>query len=1012
MRKSALLARRAPSAAQSTPSLPKSEPEQPVSSERWAHETIYMNPRKKKDGSRDGFLVFTSGKKVVLHNDGGTQISSKTLVPKDELLKSGQSITVGPWECEIGDVVPISSFDSGAALGGGSMPAPVPAPGPAPAFSTGLPRRPLHPVQSSRCSAVSGAEPSVGSSFTTPYQPAPAPSSTPTRAPGPAPVPAPGPALARAGGAAPPPPRPVHPTQPHRSVVSGAGPSASSSSAARPLAGHLSATRRRVEPPPAVADGPQDELILNRGDAHAFPVKVERQLQMHLRPHQVEGVQFMFDRLMGRAQAEGSRMAPSGCVLAHEMGLGKSLQSLVLIQTLLRTGLHSRPLVQKALIVCPASLCDNWRAECSKWLGCSRVGGAPVVVGHGSSRETAATLRDFASCPPQRLLILSYETLQRHVELLAGAPGIELVICDEGHRLKNAAGNKTSEALRRLERAKRIILTGTPVQNNLEEMWALCDFVAPGVLCPLSRFRSIFINPIEAGRQPSATAEQRSLSEARSVQLKALTSQIILHRDSSVQAKFLPPRHEMAIFCRPSETQRSRYERTLAEHRAGGDPLPIIQQLRGLCSCSGGIAADDEDGPAPQAPLVPAETDEAEKTGKAAVLMRLLRHAHDAGDKVVIAAQFQRSLDLLQGAFQARGWGCVRLDGKTPTEKRQDLVDSFNRSGSEQFAFLLSTRAGGTGFNLPAANRMVLYDCDWNPAPDNQAMARVHRPGQLREVRIWRMVTTGSIEEKMLQRQLFKRDMAQQVLHGKSDHQFANKDLKRLFQLDQRTRCATLGLLLHSAGRAADAAKLTEAEAWLPLLPDPLLHSCVQQEAGLLAAVSYACDVKVLYSLHGSEPPELDGASEGEPAPASGGGGGGGGGGGRRHGGAWEDSPRSADEDAEEGEMDDFIEDDEEEDAGADTDEADDFTEHPPSRSAAGRRGEAGGADELVISSDEDEAHCAAAPGIAAARAAASRASALDPTASSRRDAAAGPRGGEPKRRRRAVPEGSESDDE
>ena len=162
--------------------------------------------------------------------------------------------------------------------------------------------------------------------------------------------------------------------------------------------------------------------------------------------------------------------------------------------------------MQKALIVCPASLCDNWRAECSKWLGCSRVGGAPVVVGHGSSRETAATLRDFASCPPQRLLILSYETLQRHVELLAGAPGIELVICDEGHRLKNAAGNKTSEALRRLERAKRIILTGTPVQNNLEEMWALCDFVAPGVLCPLSRFRSIFINPIEAGRQPSATA--------------------------------------------------------------------------------------------------------------------------------------------------------------------------------------------------------------------------------------------------------------------------------------------------------------------------------------------------------------------------------------------------------------------------------------------------------------------------------------------------------------------------
>lgn len=766
-----------------------------------------------------------------------------------------------------------------------------------------------------------------------------------------------------------------------------------------------------------MADGPQDEMILNRGDADAFPVKVERQLQMHLRPHQVEGVQFMFDRLMGRAQTEDGRKAPTGCVLAHEMGLGKSLQSLVLIQTLLRTGLHSRPLVQKALIVCPASLCDNWRAECSKWLGCSRVGGSPIVVGSGSSRETAATLRDFASCVPQRLLILSYETLQRHAEVLAAAPGIELIVCDEGHRLKNAGGNKTSEALRRLERAKRIILTGTPVQNNLEEMWALCDFVAPGLLCPLSRFRTIFIHPIEAGRQPSADAEQRSLSEARSVQLKAITSQIILHRDASVQAHFLPPRHEMVLFCRPSESQKARYERTLAEHRAGSDALPIITQLRGLCSCSSGVSADDEDGLPPQAPLAPAETDEAEKTGKAAVLMRLLRHAHDAGDKVVIAAQFQRSLDLLQGAFRSRGWGCVRLDGKTPTDKRQQLVDSFNRSGAEQFAFLLSTRAGGTGFNLPAANRMVLYDCDWNPAPDNQAMARVHRPGQLREVRIWRMVTTGSIEEKMLQRQLFKRDMAQQVLHdGKSDHQFANKDLKRLFQLDQRTRCATLGLLLHSAGRVADAAKLTEPEDWLPLLPDPLMRAAVQQEASLLAAVSYACDVNVLYSLHGSEPP-LDGPTEGEPSPAFGGGGGdggsGGGGGSRPDNAAWEDSDRSGDEDAEEGEMDDFIVNDEEGHAGADTDEGADLTEHPPPRNATRRLTEANDADELVISSDEEEAHCAAAaPGVTAARAAASRAARLDPTAASRRSAAPGPCGGEPKRRRRAVPEGSESDDD
>ena len=218
MRKSALLARRAPSAAQSTPSLRKSEPEQPVSSERWAHETIYMNPRKKKDGSRDGFLVFTSGKKVVLHNDGGTQISSKTLVPKDELLKSGQSITVGPWECEIGDVVPISSFDSGAALGGG-----VPAPVPAPTRSVSTAAPPPLRVQSSRCSVLVPSPLSAPRSRRpTRLRPRPRPH---LRAPGPAPR-ARTRSRARASGRAAPPPAP------DARPWSRPGPSASSSSAA------------------------------------------------------------------------------------------------------------------------------------------------------------------------------------------------------------------------------------------------------------------------------------------------------------------------------------------------------------------------------------------------------------------------------------------------------------------------------------------------------------------------------------------------------------------------------------------------------------------------------------------------------------------------------------------------------------------------------------------------------------------------------------------------------------
>ena len=284
-----------------------------------------MNPRKKKDGSRDGFLVFIPGKKLVLHDESGTPIATKTLLPKEEV-KEGDTAKVGNWECEVGGAVPIESFDSGAALAGSSM---VVAPTPAPTVSAAQPaRRPLRPVQP------------------LPPQPPQPPQPTQQQLPGQARVAQIEAELQRLRGdgaqltAAPPPAAPaVVPAAPAAGKLRRAGHSAAGPSSAprpagpppgptRPHSGHLSSTRRRVEKPPAVADGPEEELILNRGDENAHPVKVERQLQLHLRPHQVEGLQFMFDRLTGRARAaDGRRMAPTGCVLAHEMGLGKTLQA-------------------------------------------------------------------------------------------------------------------------------------------------------------------------------------------------------------------------------------------------------------------------------------------------------------------------------------------------------------------------------------------------------------------------------------------------------------------------------------------------------------------------------------------------------------------------------------------------------------------------------------------------------------------------------------------------------------
>ena len=947
MRKSALLARRATPATAPAPTQPA--PGAPLAAAaatscqattappaaaaaaaaRRAHETIYCNPRKKKDGSRDGFLVLSPGKKIVLHDENGGTVFTKPWRPGDNALKEGGSLQMGNWLCEIGSTIPVDRFDSGAAIVNVPVAAPPPAARVQKTVPTAAPRRPLHPMHNAAALSSSAASSSSSSSSNAP-------------------------ALAR--------------------VVGGNGVGGSRFGPVKP--------RFQL---PAIVEGPTEDLILNRGDANAVAVKVDRQLAVLLRPHQVEGVQYMYDRLMGRAKASKeddsaeetpALLPPTGCILAHEMGLGKSLQALALLYTLLRSGPRVSansgapvPAVKKAVIVCPASLCNNWKAECAKWLGQARL--VPVLL-DGAAHEAARQVRDFCACPPQRLLILSYEAMQKHAQQLADAGGsVGLVICDEGHRLKSAAGNKTTEALRKLGTARRVILTGTPLQNNLEEMWAMCDFVAPGVLGPLPRFRAVFAQPIDAGRQTSADAEARRLSEARSLQLKGLTAQIILRRDRTVLARFLPPRHEMVVCCRLSDAQTAAYKQLLAEYSAGSEALSIVTRLRGLCSCSCADPVEDQDSggagsgggaaAAPRAVQQQADADE-QTNAKIKVLMGLLRHAREAGDKVVIAAQFQNSLDLLQAAFAARGWGCLRLDGRVPTKERQGLVDRFNRADSDAFGFLLSTRAGGTGFNLVAANRMVLFDMDWNPASDEQAMARVYREGQKREVRIWRLVTTGGVEEKVLQRQLFKRDMAQQLMgaDGRSDHQFATDDLRRLFALDERTRCATLDLLLRAAGRAADAPQLTATDEWLPLLPDAALQDALRNDAALLAAVTYACDVNVLHSLHGVEPPDADAdsgaARQGQPRvkrKRGGGGGGRGGGGGAED--EWVESDRSEDEE-DDGEMDDFVVDDDDDDDDDDEVVDDEDEEEGGEEEAAGRAGTSAGttADDLELS-DEDE---------------------------------------------------------
>ncbi|KAK9862149.1 hypothetical protein WJX84_011079 [Apatococcus fuscideae] len=274
------------------------------------------------------------------------------------------------------------------------------------------------------------------------------------------------------------------------------------------------------------------------------------------------------------------------------------------------------------------------------------------------------------------VLVVSYESIRKYSNELAGTCG--LLICDEGHRLKAAQGNKTIDALLKLGCPRRIILTGTPVQNNLDEFFAMMDFVNPGLLGSLLSFKRIFEAPITKGRDRNASAEDQALGKARTKELGKIIDTFVLRRTSEVNQRYLPCLATFVLFCRPSALQITLYKE-------------ILKSKTGMC--------------------------------------------------------------------QEQGLTTCRIDGATPPAKRQDIVDAFNHHNVGQVC-LLSTTAGGAGLNLTGANHLVLYDAHWNPAMDTQAMARIWRDGQLKPCTIYRLLLTGTIDEKIYQRQLQKGGLA------------------------------------------------------------------------------------------------------------------------------------------------------------------------------------------------------------------------------------------------------------
>ncbi|CAG6015482.1 unnamed protein product [Menidia menidia] len=550
------------------------------------------------------------------------------------------------------------------------------------------------------------------------------------------------------------------------------------------------------------------QWLNNKSGLPVVDVVIDPHLTTHLRPHQRDGLLFLYECVMGM-RAVGRY----GAILADEMGLGKTLQSVALSWTLLKQGPYgARAVAKRILVVTPGSLVQNWKAEFNKWLGRERISVYTVDQDH--------RVELFVLSPLNSVLVISYEMLLRCLEQVKKVD-FGLIICDEGHRLKNSS-IKTSAALSSLSCARRVILTGTPVQNDLQEFYAIIEFVNPGILGSSTAYRKVYEEPILRSRQPSCTEDERALGEERAIELSRLTGMFILRRTQEIINHYLPPRLDWTLFCELSPLQEELYKHLLC-HRVfraclqGSTQththLACITALKKLCNHPGLLHAtlkERTDRGSVESTLYEGLADlfpdsyssapfSAADSGKLLVLSDLLSAIRQISpsDRVVVVSNYTQTLDMLQDMCVRMGYTFCRLDGHTPTGQRQRLVDSFNSPYSQHFLFLLSSKAGGVGLNLIGASHLVLYDIDWNPANDIQAMARVWRDGQKKTVHIYRLLTAGTIEERIFQRQVSKQGLSGTVVDlGKAaEHtSFSTSELRDLFRL-VNTRSLTHDLL-------------------------------------------------------------------------------------------------------------------------------------------------------------------------------------------------------------------------
>jgi ATP-dependent helicase STH1/SNF2 len=489
-----------------------------------------------------------------------------------------------------------------------------------------------------------------------------------------------------------------------------------------------------------------------------------------LKDYQLKGLQWMISLYNNNLNG----------ILADEMGLGKTIQTISLITYLIEKKQQPGPF----LVIVPLSTLTNWNNEFEKWApSVTRI----VYKGPPNQRKNHQQQIRYGQF---QVLLTTYEFVIKDRPILSKVKWLHMIV-DEGHRMKNANSKLSSTITQYYHTRFRLILTGTPLQNSLPELWALLNFVLPTIFKSVTSFDEWFNTPFAntGGQDKMELSEEEQLLVIR--RLHTVLRPFMLRRLKRDVEKDLPDKQERVIKCNFSALQAKLYKQLGTHNRimvndSSGKKTGMrglsnmLMQLRKLCNHPF-VFEEVETQMSPGSSV----NDLIWRTaGKFELLDRILPKFQKTGHRVLMFFQMTAIMDIMEDYMRYKGVQFLRLDGSTKADDRSELLKEFNAPNSPYFCFLLSTRAGGLGLNLQTADTVIIYDSDWNPHQDLQAQDRAHRIGQKNEVRILRLISSNSVEEKILERAQFKLDMDGKVIQaGKFDNKSTNEERDEMLRI-------------------------------------------------------------------------------------------------------------------------------------------------------------------------------------------------------------------------------------